>query len=314
MGEHPEIDLCLTAPYGIRVPSWPRVFEQVEQFGLADDRGAWVSLIRRWLAALASDVEGAEVVECDDAFVVTSLRGGQRDRFVEFFRRGARTVSDKLRGRVISEEWPAVLIDLPDTEQFVDYMASISPDDGEADDSIVGAAMCVREGYVHVVLNGSYRDDWHMSLLHELVHACLYDLEAPLWYEEGLAELLPEVILGYSYYRASPELVRRHREHWRRVGLDPFWRGEAFASPESSELAYHLGQSLTRRIVSIGGVDVARLTETISDEDAGTKAIRTLVGRELAAFATEILGDGDWAASADLWEDRPKERGRLPLN
>ena len=72
-----------------------------------------------------------------------------------------------------------------DVETYDEYVSQFDSSDSRA----ASAAMCIRQGYAHIVISPRPRlDSLRSSVVHEITHACLGHLGLPRWLEEGIAE------------------------------------------------------------------------------------------------------------------------------
>ena len=127
-----------------------------------------------------------------------------------------------------SEQWPTIVIEFPDRERYYDYAALTSSEEG---DHIASAGMCVRFGYPHILINAIPLQYRNSTLAHELVHLVMDPFDSPLWLEEGLARILPEVIFRNSRSNIDRDLIYRHRSFWDRETIQGFWDGDFFGNP-----------------------------------------------------------------------------------
>jgi hypothetical protein len=167
------------------------------------------------------------------------------------------------------------------------------------------AGMHIRSDWPHVVLLEVEPTSLHRTVAHELTHAAFAHLGLPLWIEEGLAQLAEHDISGegaaFDYRR-----VRLQKEHWRALGLDTFWSGEAFSrSDDSQEFSYQLAEILVRLLLEEFrprwfGWDQRPLEHLLvflrhaKADDAGQSAAKDCLQMTLGELATKSLGSGDW--------------------
>ncbi|MCG8405868.1 MAG: hypothetical protein MI923_11795 [Phycisphaerales bacterium] len=160
----------------------------------------------------------------------------------------------------------------------------------------------IREGYEHVVMAPDELWPLENVLTHELTHAVLCALSLPQWLEEGLAQIIEELVLNRATFTIDIEAKRRHDDYWRRHGLQKFWSGEAFGlSDQGQGLSYALAQVLVRNMSTDHGDRFFDFVQAAQADDAGEAAAREHLKCGLADCVGQFLGEGDWAPRAADW-------------
>ena len=159
-------------------------------------------------------------------------------------------------------------------------------------------AFALPGGYVYVFtgLRKVVQTDDELAavLAHEITHAHLAPLELPRWIDEGMAMLVPKLLLGDALDpKLDAETFARHRELWDEDTIQDFWSGESFRDPETSELSYGLAEVLFAIILK-NSQHLGDFVRMASWEDAGQAAAEEHLGVSLEEIAAEFLGPGDW--------------------
>jgi hypothetical protein len=185
---------------------------------------------------------------------------------------------------------PRIVMLFADVDHYYDYIDRFYPDSGEFGGS---GGICVTHDYFHVVVGPGDFGRRQSTLAHELMHLALAPLPLPLWLNEGVAQMMQEVLLGAVGFRIDHELVQRHQALWRRQGLQKFWTGESFDG-EDEELSYHLAEVLTRNIRADYTAAFIPFVASADWRDAGDAAASEALGADLGEIAARFLGPGDW--------------------
>jgi hypothetical protein len=128
-----------------------------------------------------------------------------------------------------------------------------------------------------------------------LTHLLLVERELPLWLEEALTQLMEELVTGTTGFAVDREIMDRHRSYWGRHGLDTFWSGQSFSSPDDGqELSYHLSEVLARPLLADTPRRFLTFAAAAKWEDCGASAAKEHLGMSLGELASRALGLGDW--------------------
>ncbi len=181
---------------------------------------------------------------------------------------------------------PHLMLCFADSHGLHEYLVEFE-DDSE---SMAPAAVFIPGGCGHIAM---YGDDLRMlepTLVHELTHAMLWHLGLPLWLEEGVAQVLPQLVVHSRGIEINRDLVEEQQEVWGQDGLRGFWDGSAFRCPRRSEAAYNLGEVLVRSMLSRKGVDFQGFLASASWRDCGQGASRECLKYELTDLVRDFLG------------------------
>jgi hypothetical protein len=114
---------------------------------------------------------------------------------------------------------PRIIMLFDDVDRYYDYIDKYYPDAGEYGGS---GGLCVSRDYFHVVVGPGEFGAQQSTLAHELTHLALGSLAIPLWLDEGIAQMMQEVLLGAPHFHIDREIVQRHQSLWKREGLQAF--------------------------------------------------------------------------------------------
>jgi hypothetical protein len=254
----------------------------------------------------AIEKEDYEVVESDHFLVLASARDAVGRPLLRFAEDCLGALMAALPG-IADFQTPGkqLILVLRTTEVYYSYIAPYYPE-GEFGGS---GGVQIREGYPHIVLWGKRIEDLESAVAHELMHVALHRLTMPEWIEEGLALMFEHDRTGRSRWIVDGEMARKQKSHWRRKGLEPFWSGEGFSSPdETQEMSYQLAEILVRLLMEDSRPGwfgrgrerrerfFAFLREADAS-DAGAAACRTHLQCGLDDLAARFLGPGSWSPS-----------------
>jgi hypothetical protein len=288
---------------GLPQVRWLAASKWVEHNAPDNPNDAWQAIVREWLTRLSARLGPGYHISSHGQFVLLcGKRATQSDRLAELsdssFNRIAALFPALPEPPVLG---PRLVLVFDDPERYYSYLSAHYPDG-----SFPSTSGCqLREGYRHIAINSAH-GDVHATLLHELVHLRLTDFATPLWLEEGLAEYLPQFLVGRHTFLIDQEMVRRHKAFWSATTLEPFWAGESFGMiDEGGELSYHLAELLLRNLIADHPRAVRPFVQQASWEDAGAAAAHACFGRTLGQIAGQFLGPGDWepqggASASDL--------------
>ncbi len=291
-----QIENLMVIADGLPRPQWDDLDRLVEALPESEQDAAWDSVLRTWLATLATALsDSATVFAGNGLLLLASCSDDQGEQLHSF---GVRTVSrirTLLKGLPpVDEAWTPVVLVFADVEQFYDYISFFHAQEGEY--GAVGGMFVSSVGYPHVVVGPG--EPWmrHATIAHELTHDYLFGRELPLWLEEGLTQTVEETALGAPLFVLDRELRDRHRRFWSSHGLDQFWSGEAFRMPSDfQEFSYQLALVLLRAICSHHAKHVGDFVGQAKWQDAGESAAVSVLGDRLSRFASDFLGEGAWS-------------------
>ncbi|WP_302118776.1 hypothetical protein [Allorhodopirellula heiligendammensis] len=185
-----------------------------------------------------------------------------------------------------------VVLAFADAESYYDYVSDFYPEEG---DFAPSGGIFLDQGYGHFAICLAYGSDHERVIAHELNHNLLRHLPLPLWLNEGITQVMEDLVVGSSYFITDHHMVRRHRAYWTREMIDAFWSGDSFFSPDEGQaLSYHLAQVLFRNFMSDYPKQVSPVLNAAHYADAGDAAFRQFCGVSLGDRVRQFLGEGNW--------------------
>lgn len=197
---------------------------------------------------------------------------------------------------------PVAIIALEKLEQYYTLIAPLHPDEGEFATS-GGIFTGGSDGtFPAIIFPCVGQHEIGATIAHELTHHALAGLSLPQWLEEGYTQMMEERVTNMPNFHLTREHHQRHREHWPDAGIDRFFSGEAFVSPEADEqeLAYNLSQAIVRGMLTERPAAFFAFTRACGLLGAEASALRHL-GMRIDELAERIVGsDG----SSDSYQYR----------
>jgi hypothetical protein len=172
---------------------------------------------------------------------------------------------------------------------YYDYISYFYPDDDR--EYATSAGIHISRGYRHTAIDGTSHGA-PTTLVHELAHDLVFDRPLPAWVNEGLAQLVEDMVPGYERPPVDARQVRLHYRYWSRFGMDHFWSGEAFERPSSQRLSYQLADILFRNLAAhpVRRRQLPKFLATAHGRDAGAAACKECFGCSLSGLVKEFLG------------------------
>ena len=284
------------SPYFFRlpVPDWEGLARnlgpRIETSPDATQDEIWCEIGRFWLSRLQEHLgeERFHLLESYDCLFLHCLPPRRAELLLKNTESILKRMRSLLGGNALESglHGPHILVCFEECEEFLEYLSEFEPD-GE---SATPGAVFIPGGPGHMALYGHNLGMLEPSLVHELTHALLWHRGLPLWFEEGVAQVLPQLVVRSQGLEINAKLQLKQREIWTRYGgLRSFWDGTAFRHTEQSESAYQLAEVLVcsmldQRLNLPGFLAVATWT------DCGQAAARLAFDRELVSLARDFLG------------------------
>ncbi len=254
---------------------------------------AWFHAATQWIEALRPALGPTYTVLSSHPVLLVGARSpNELAGLLTFTCHAVEVMGDYLRA-VPRSAIPSALpvLQLNTLELYYDYVSTFYEDGEHA----TSAGMYITRGLPHVVLAPGPVWDLEATIAHELTHASLAELELPLWIEEGVAQILCQLIADVPTFWIDHELAARHRFYWGLHGLDEFWSGRSFGKPgDAQRLSYSLAEVLVRNIAADTGDRFYEFLCASERADAGDRAAREHLGKSLAQCAADFLGPGKW--------------------
>ena len=288
---------------GLPRPNWSAISDWVDSNVTESDlNDAWTQLARDWLDALVHAIcDGHTLNESTEFMLVSNGDSRSVDRILSWCEGSRRIILDTLAGVARDEgHGKHVVLAFADTDRYYDYVSDFHPDGGEF---ALSGGMFLDRGYGHFAMCLAYGEEHERTIAHELNHALLRHLPLPLWLNEGVTQVIEDIVVGSSLFMVDHETVHRHRDYWNSDTIHSFWSGDSFFSPDDGqELSYHLSQILFRNLMSDYPKQVCEFLNAADYLDAGNSALLDVCGDSLCDRVEQFLGDGDWGPRADYAE------------
>ena len=276
-------------------PNWDAIASWVElnvESVSADD--SWTQIARDWLARLAQSLPQGHAVLESPQFLLLASDESLGNRLLSYSERARRIILKTLDGVASDKGYGKhVVLLFAAADSYYDYVTDFYPAEGEFG---LSGGMFLDVGYGHFAVCPAYGDDYERVIAHELNHALLRHLPLPLWLNEGVTQVMEDIVQDSSYFMVDHETLRRHRAYWNAKTIDMFWSGDSFYSPDDGqELSYHLSQVLFRNLMSDYPNAVNDILKEATFVDAGNAAFVDSCSTPLAERVAQFLGDGNWA-------------------
>ena len=307
---------------GFSRPQWETIRAAIESTVAPEDRErAWDEAVVQWLWQTGADLGGNYwLTESDGFFLLSPLPPITTSNLLRFAERARYVIRRNLKDVAPHSAHREVILIFEDEDDYYTYLSHFY----ESDRMPRTAGIHLRSGYPHVGLVFRKEAEACHTIAHELTHAALHGLPAPLWVEEGVCETLrrmiggPEVAVGEgssaAYWTVTSgwtppvmwgELSEQHHEFWNEKNIQEFWAGISFGGEQEAQ---HLSYSLAEVLVQLLSGDHDGFLAFISHahyDDAGQTAALECLGRNLGDVVAEFLGPGNWRpyrkAMVDIW-------------
>jgi hypothetical protein len=291
---------ALDTRLGLPRPDWTVIRDWTEQH-VAEEAldDAWTQLAQQWLEQLQRALPANYGIAQSEEFLLLSAAdsatNGRLLRWCESFRE---KILDTLEGVARDEGYGKhVVLAFHDWETYYDYVADFYPDTGEF---ALSGGIFLDCGYGHFAVSTRSDHQLDRTIAHELTHAMLRHLPLPLWLNEGVTQVVEDLLIGSSHFRMDPELALRHRSYWNEESIHSFWSGDSFYFPDDGqELSYSLAQVLFRNLASDYPRRILDFLGAARFSDAGDEALLAACGVSLADRAAQFLGPGNWRPRSD---------------
>jgi hypothetical protein len=185
-------------------PRWRLFFESIDSLPISEKGALTTNFVSRWLRDLAGALGSqAGVVLNEDMFCLYSSMHDQPERLLRWSSNAlARIISIVGDHRTPEMYGPRIVMLFSDLDRYYDYVDKFYPASGEFGAS---AGLCIAHDYFHVIVGPGGFGTRQGVLAHELTHFALGPLALPLWLNEGLAQMMQEVLLRIPRFRIDRE-------------------------------------------------------------------------------------------------------------
>jgi hypothetical protein len=291
---------AIEARLGLPRVNWPVVRDWVgERLRNYDEDELWSEIARQWLGELQRALPAGYAPSESNCFILLSqLESGESRRILRWCELYRQLILDSLPDAARDDTaGKCVVIVCRDEHDYYNYLADFYPEEGEFGRA---GGMFISEGHPHILLSEQYKVAFERSIAHELAHFLLHHLSLPIWLDEGVTQLVEDIVLDTSYFGMNHELKTRHRQYWNRETVMYFWRGDSFfAADDGQELSYSLAQVLVRNMLADYRSVFCEFLRAASSNDAGESAALEILGESLGDRVAQFLGPGDWTPRID---------------
>jgi len=188
-------------------------------------RSRRVTLTNQWLEMLREPLGESYVITESQEFALLAINDSRlHNRILASCEHARRTILQTLPAVARDEGYGKhVVLAFADTESYYDFVSDFDPEEGEF---ALSGGVFLDQGYGHFAICLAYGDDYERVIAHELNHNLLRHLPLPLWLNEGITQVMEEIVVGSSYFSTDHHMVRRHRAYWTREMIDAFWSGD----------------------------------------------------------------------------------------
>ena len=307
---------------GFSRPQWETIRAGIEANTDPESRElAWEEAAVQWLYQTASDLGGNYwLTESESFFLLSPVQPVTASNLLRFAERARTVIRRNLKDVAWHPAHREVILIFEDEDDYYTYLSHFY----KSDQMPRSSGVHLRRGYPHVAMVFYHESGACHTIAHELTHAALHGLPAPLWVEEGVCETLRRMIGGPQIARGEGssaaywtvtsgwtppvmwgELSERHHQFWNEKNIQEFWAGISFGGEqEAQELSYSLAEVIVHLLSGDHDGFLAFISRAHYD-DAGQTAALECLGRSLGDVVAEFLGPGNWRpyrkAMVDIW-------------
>jgi hypothetical protein len=251
-------------------------------------------LARDWLKTVVATLPaGYTLAESSQFMLVANDDERLTNRILGWCEHSRRTILETLAGVSRDDGYGKhVVLAFRKSDHYYDYISDFYPDEGEFG---VSSGIFLNTFYGHFAICQTSQQQLERTIAHELNHALLRHLPLPLWLNEGVTQVIEDIVVGNSNFGFDREIMHRHRGYWNSETIQLFWTGDSFHSADDGqELSYHLSQVLFRNLMSDFPKRIKSFLNSANHSDAGNAALQETCGTSLGARVSQFLGPGPW--------------------
>ena len=280
-------------------PKWDVIATWIEdhvEAAMRDD--IWTQIARDWLSRFCRSLPTGYALHESPEFLLLAADEPLARRLLRRSERARRIILDTLDGVASDQGYGKLVVLLfADVDSYYDYVLEFYPEEGEF---AASSGIFLDEGYSHFAVCPTVSDEYERIIAHELNHALLRHLPLPLWLNEGVTQVMEDVVMESSDFMIDHEIRGCHREFWNAETIHLFWSGDSFYFPDGvQEFSYHLAEVLFRNLMSDHPKEVKNILNNANFADAGNAAFIDNCNESLSDRVSQFLGDGPWAPRSD---------------
>jgi hypothetical protein len=246
--------------------------------------------------------------ETGQAWVLSSLENRVVQATADYVARTRERVA-RVLGQLagLAAQQRSVVLVMDNDEDYYAYVACYYPDPpAEGEVFAFSGGMFVHAGCPHFLVKRADLTAIEPVIAHEMTHSALAHLRLPTWLDEGLAVNTEHRLTGTPRLIYTPhELQRMHERFWGEGQVQQFWSGRSFHRPDDGNLlSYELARILVQQL-SRDWPSFERFVLAVSQDDAGARAAREVLGIELGATVAALMQKPQaigWSPEAVRWE------------
>jgi hypothetical protein len=201
----------------------------------------------------------------------------------------------------------SIVLVMDHDEDYYAYVACYYPDTPvEGEVFAFSSGMFVHAGCPHFLVKRADLTAIEPVIAHEMTHSALAHLRLPTWLDEGLAVNTEHRLTGTPRLIYTPhELQRMHERFWGHAEVQQFWSGRSFhRADDGNLLSYELARILVQQL-SRDWPSFERFVLAVSQDDAGARAAREVLGIELGGSVAALMQKPQalgWSPEPTRWE------------
>lgn len=280
--------------------------------GIADEverQRATEQAQRAWLLHLREAFgDHFRLHETGQAWVLSSLDNRVAQATADYVARTRERVA-RVLGQLagLAAQQRSIVLVMDNDEDYYAYVACYYPDTPtEGEVFAFSGGMFVHAGCPHFIVKRADLTAVEPVIAHEMTHSALAHLHLPTWLDEGLAVNTEHRLTGTPRLIYTPhELQRMHERFWGDAEIQQFWSGRSFHRPDDGNLlSYELARILVQQL-SRDWPSFERFVLAVSQDDAGARAAREVLGIELGASVAALMQQPQaigWSPEPARWE------------
>lgn len=276
-------------------PDWQCVSDWIDTHLDKDQHHqAWAEATAAWLKLLKESLPDHYAIRRSENFVMlTGFDERTTDKLLSYCEHAWKAILKTIpyAGTSIEDE-AQVILAFDDSAAYYAYVSDYYPEEGEFGESV---GMFIHQDYPHILLNNP--PPWYRQrvIAHEMCHLLLSHLPLPLWLNEGITQVVEDILVDGSSFLLDHETLRRHRAYWNHDSINDFWSGDSFAAAdEGQELSYNLAQVIVRNLIADYPNALNEIIQSAHYGDAGNNAFQNICQETLGDQIELFLGKGDW--------------------
>ncbi len=284
--------------HGFLYPHWEYLGKLVEEQGSGDAFETYTELARAWLklqGSLLSD--DFTLMESSHFLLLSREKDHVQKNLLYACEQSRETILNEFSDSIVIENMGKhVIIVFYESEDYYSYTDGMSG----AKNTPLSSGMFIHNGYPHIVIPTVIEEYIPLeTIAHEFSHLLLSDYRLPLWLDEAVAMRMEDIVVGSDGLIMNEATYKEHVKFWTESTIQDFWSGELWQVQSSGfSLGYQLARILWKKLaVDLVATkeELVHLMKTVSLDDSGELAVRTIFGCSLGELVADFLGEGLWS-------------------